>query len=217
MNIINKAVAVVLAVGSAVQAAPVEINFVRVNPANASQNPAAQFKAVLSEVSSSVVRFRFTNTAAIYCSVSEVYYDNRNSAPLSNLMTPLNQFGATFAGGGASPGNLPGGANLSPAFNATSAFSADAVGNPANGLDTPADWLEMDFTLAAGKTFTSVVNAVNNGDLRLGLHVRAIGISGNSDAFVNGGTLQVIPLPAAAWMGLSGLGIAGLAFARRRA
>ncbi|MBL9032963.1 MAG: hypothetical protein JNM80_14800 [Phycisphaerae bacterium] len=216
MNFVTKVgVVVALASAASVVAAPVEIGFTRVTPANAPQNPAAQFKAVLSEVSSTVVRFRFTNTAVIYSSISEIYYDNRNSAPLSSLMSPLNQFGCTFTGGGASPGNLPGGANLSPAFNATAAFSADAVGNPVNGIDNAADWLEMDFVLGAGKTFNSVVNAVANGDLRIGLHVRAIGTTGDSDSFVNGPT-QIIPLPAGAWMGLSGLGLAGLTAFRRR-
>ncbi|MBL9032962.1 MAG: hypothetical protein JNM80_14795 [Phycisphaerae bacterium] len=203
-----------LALSASAMGAPVDIGFARVTPANAPQNPAAQFKAVLSEVSSSVVRFRFTNTAVIYCSISEIYYDNRNSAPLSSLMTPLNQFGATFTGGGANPGNLPGGQNLSPAFSATAVFSADAQGNPANGLDTAADWLEMDFVLGAGKTFNSVVDAIANGDLRIGLHVRAIGTSGDSDSFVNGNPPNVIPLPPAALAGLAGL--AGVAVLRRR-
>lgn len=205
-----------LMMSATAMAAPVDIGFARVTPANAPQNPAAQFKAVLSEVSSNTVRFRFTNTAVIYCSISEIYYDSRNSAPLSSLMTPLNQFGASFIGGGAVPGNLPGGNNLSPAFNATAVFSADAQGNPANGLDTAADWLEMDFILAAGKTFNSVVDAINNGDLRLGLHVRSIGTSGQSDAFVNGNPppSNVVPLPPAVWAGLAGL--AGVAVIRRR-
>ncbi|QYU70689.1 hypothetical protein J4558_11485 [Leptolyngbya sp. 15MV] len=210
--------AVVAALGAplAASASPVNISFTRINPANAPVNPASQFNALVNQVSGTQVSFRFTNTAVIASSVSEIYYDSRGTSPLLTLVTPLIQSGANFVGGGANPGNLPGGQNLSVPFQAVAGFSADATGNPSNGLDVATDFVEMRFNLATGRTYADLLNALANGDLRLGLHVRAIqGPNGGdwSDSFVN--NPYVIPLPPAAATGLAMLGV--LAIRRLRA
>lgn len=208
-----------LAMTGAASASTVNISFVRVEPHNALQNPANQFNCAVSDVvgQPTQVTFTFTNTVSPnYCSISEVYYDDRNPLQLLTLHTPLTQQGCSFTGGGANPGNLPGGSNLSPPFQSVMQFSADAVGNPALGIDAATDYLTMKFDLQPGATFQTVVNALNSGSLRLGLHVRSIG-NGASDAFVSGGgggNTSVAPVPAAASMGLAGL--AGVAVIRRR-
>lgn len=214
MNLSVKLAAVaVLVVAGTAAASSVDVRFSRVT-ANSSQNVASQFLARVSQVSGqpNLVRVRLTNAVGIYSSISEVYYDSRGTSPLNTTIQPtLAQFGASFTGGGASPGNLPGGANLSTAFNAVTLFSADAQGNPSVGIDAASDWLDMTFTLLSGRTFANVVSALNNGDLRIGLHVRAIGNDKKSDSFVS--TPPVVPLPPAAWAGLATL--AGVAAWRR--
>lgn len=202
-----------LAIGSAAMAAPVTVNFTRIT-SNSSQNVASQFTCVVdlfqaaSGGNPEVVSFRFQNAVGIQSSISEVYYDD---GPLLGIAS-LSQQGANFVGGGANPGNLPGGNTIG--FNATQIFSADAQGNPSNGLDVASDYLEMRFNLINGTTFQGIVDSLQSGALRIGMHVRAIGQDGNSDGFVNTPPTVVIPLPGAAGMGIAGL--MGIAAVRRR-
>lgn len=207
--------AATLAVASAAQASSIDIFFGRITNNNV-QNPGSQFKAVLSDVSGqpNKVTFTFTNNVGIASSISEIYYDDRAPLQLLTLQTPLTQVGCNFTPGGANPGNLPGGNVLSPAFNAVQAFSADAQGNPSEGIDTAADSLTMTFTLQGGASFATVVNAISNGTLRIGLHVRAIGTQGGSDSFVNG---NFVPVPPAAMAGGALMaGLLGIGAIRRR-
>jgi len=203
----------VLGLASLASAASVDVFFSRVNPANGgATNPASQFKCVVSDVvgQPGQATFRFTNNVGIASSISEIYYD---SGPLLSLVS-LTQSGCNFTGGGANPGNLPGGGNLTPAFNAVQSFSADAQGNPANGINAAGNYLEMKFNLISGNTFASVVSALESGSLRIGLHVRSIQLPGGgdvSDAFVN--TPSVVPLPPAALAG--GASLLGLMVIRR--
>jgi hypothetical protein len=156
------------------------------------------------------VSFTFTNAVGIASSISEIYFQD---GPLLGAAT-LNQVGTNFAAGGANPGNLPGGNNLTPAFNATELFSADAQGNPSNGIDAASDSLRMTFHLLNNKSFDDCVTAFQTGDLRIGLHVRAIGTGGASDSFVNN-QITAVPLPMTSTLGMAGLSMVMLR--RRRA
>jgi PEP-CTERM motif len=102
---------------------------------------------------------------------------------------------------------LPGGNNLSPPFETTEGFSADSdTPVEANGVN-PGEWVAITFSLIDGQTFADTIAALENGSLRIGLHVQAIAPSGNSDAFINDGTTQV-PEPATTL--LLGSGLIGL-------
>lgn len=192
-------------------AAPVDIFFTRINPANASQNIASQLKAVLSDEGAGQVSFLYTNNVGIASSISEIYYDTGN---LFTGAASLVQVGTNFTAGGANPTNLPGGNNVNPAFVANLIYSADAQGNPSNGVNLASDSLKMVFNLSNNVSYANVVAALANGSLRIGLHVRAIGTGADSDAFVNTGTPVIIPLPAGGVMAMAGL--AGVAAIRRR-
>jgi hypothetical protein len=215
ISAVGMAAAGVLALAGVASATTVNVGFARVEPHNSSQNPAAQFNCAVSDVvgHSNQVTFTFTNNVGITSSISEIYYDDRNPLQLLTLNEPLIQQGCSFAGGSANPGNLPGGNNLSPPFQAIMGFSADAVGNPSVGIDTPTDFLTMNFTLQSGASFATVVSALNSGSLRVGVHVRNIGTNGQSDSFVNS-NVSTVPLPIAAWTG--GAALLGLAGLRRR-
>jgi hypothetical protein len=195
-------------------ATPVDISFTRVEPHNANVNPASQFHCVLDVVTpgpGGKVSFTFTNAVGIASSISEIYFQD---GPMLGAAT-LTQVGTDFTAGGAVPGNLPGGENLTPPFVATEVFSADAQGSPSLGIDTAADSLVMTFNLLNNKSFDDCVAALQSGDLRVGLHVRSIGDGGApSDSFVNGGNITSVPLPQAASLGL--VGLVGLGLARRR-
>jgi hypothetical protein len=208
-GVVCAGIAVALSAGAA-RASVVNLAFTRITN-NASQNVASQFNCAMSDFSATQVDFKFTNAVGIASSISEIYFDD---GPFLQSAPGLTQFGCSFTGGGANPGNLPGGENLTPAFEATEVFSADAQGNPSLGIDTSADYLVMRFTLVSGQTFNDVLAALNSGALRIGLHVRAIG-NGDSDSFVN--SALVVPLPPAATTGLASLiGIGALRVVRRR-
>jgi MYXO-CTERM domain-containing protein len=194
-------------------AAPVNVSFFRVEPHNSSQNPAAQFSVSVDEVipgPGGRVSFTFRNNVGIASSISEVYFDDGTLLGISSIT----QGGASFVGGSANPGDLPGGQNLTPPFHVTQGFLADAQGNPSVGIDTASDFLTINFNLINNKTFADTIWALQTGGLRIGMHVRAIGTGGQSDAFVNNAVTQSVPLPTVGAMGVAGL--MGLGAVRRR-
>lgn len=79
---------------------------------------------------------------------------------------------------------------------ATSAFAADAQGNPTRGIDTAADILGVSYTTTAG--LSGITDAIADGSLRVGLHVRAIGVLGGSDGYVKTGGPAEVPEPCSA-------------------
>lgn len=207
--------ALVAVVGSAsnVMADPVTVSFSRIaNSQNQPQNPAAQLTAIMSDAGAGQIKFRFENdvTNGIAASICDVYFADGTLLGIASISASA---GVSFSQG-AAPGNLPGGNSLNPVFQTTAGFSADS--NPPvapNGVNSSAEWLEITFNLINGKTFSDSVNALHTGELRLGMHVQAIGNGGGSDSFYNTG-LTMVPLPGTAAMGFACLG--GLAAARRR-
>jgi hypothetical protein len=99
------------------------------------------------------------------------------------LSTVNNSGGAGFSR--CDPCRLPAG-NYNPPFVTTATFLASA-GNPApaNGLNSPDDYVEIIFTLQDGMDFDDVIVALNSGALRIGLHITGIYPTGGSDSYVN--------------------------------
>jgi hypothetical protein len=196
-----------LALAAPALAAPVPITFTRIT-SNSPTDVASQFLAVADEGAGNTVTFTFTNTAVVPSNIAEIYFDDNNLLSFNSFVT---QTGTNYALGGTPP-NLPGGNSITPAFSANTALTVSAnPGPPANGINAATDVLTVSYNLLNGATFTDLVDALNSGDLRLGLHVRSIGENEDSDSFVSE---VVIPLPTTA--GLAGLGLAGLAVRRRR-
>ena len=215
------------------RAGHVTLSFQRIEPSNAPNNVAAQFvvdvydQAMAASVHGIAigehdVLFTFRNNVGDASSISEIYFDNRGAAPLIPPPTVHNSIGGytEFQGGGAKPGDLPGGENLSKPFLATASLSADAQGNPDRGVDTSDDIVGIQFATDQNVGFEGVHEALFNGDLRVGFHVRAIG--NESDSFVNSPAPEPaeIPVPLSApepasvvLLLLGGLGLVGF---RRR-
>jgi hypothetical protein len=151
------------------------------------------------------VSFKFTNAGPAAMSITDIYFDDGTLLGIASIINGGS--GVNFSQG-ASPGNLPGGNALSPAFQTTAGFSADS--NPPaqpNGVN-PGEMVTIIFTLINGMTFADTINALNTpGDhLRIGIHVQGFA-NGGSESFVNR-----VPAPGA----LALLGLGGLAAARRR-
>jgi hypothetical protein len=209
--------------------------FTRVSPANAAIDIAAQLSFTVHDDASALanyglvlgsgtnsVLFTFHNAVGEDSSISEIYFDDGTIQQQTAVHNDLG--GSTdFAGGGANPGNLPGGANVAPPFVATAQFSADAQGNPSEGVDTATDIVGIEMDLLGTLTYADVIAALGSGDLRVGIHVRSIDTqldNGKSDSFVNGPPDEaepVVPEPTSllVWTGLiSSIGL--IVYRRRR-
>ncbi len=174
------------------------------NVANAAAGE-SQLAVEVDAVGPNQVSFKFTNTGPLAMSITDIYFDD---GTLLGIASITNGGPSVDFSQGASPGNLPGGNALSPAFQTTAGFSADS--NPPtqpNGVN-PGEMVTIVFNLINGMTFADTINALNTpGDhLRIGIHVQGFA-NGGSESFVNR-----VPAPSA----LALLGLGGLAAARRR-
>ncbi len=223
---------------SVTSAGPVEFSFVNITN-NSNVNVEAQMSMFVAEVSGqpNQAAFIFKNFGSIGSRINDVYFDD---GTLFGIASISNGSGTNFVQN-ASPGNLPGGNTLDPPFitsgNPGAMFSADSSNAP-NGIDNgvntgatfpSAEAIRITFNLINGKTVADVLSALSTPTgytpggapiyaLRVGLHVGSIeGVGANdSDGFVNVPGV-VVPLPAAAWMGMTLLGsVGGVGFFRRR-
>lgn len=134
------------------------------------------------------VLFTFTNNGEIASVIAAVYFDDTNGL-LTNvglidkddvgIYGEYGSAGVDFSMGG-NPSDLPSGGNAG--FFSDSTQTADSPA-PKNGINNNAgEWLGVYFDVAS---FEGVVNALNIGDLRIGLHVTGIAPNGGSESYVN--------------------------------
>ena len=205
-------------------AAPAVLNFYGItsndSTGNAVADGVANLRAEVSDIGESLVRFKFTNNSN-YSSLTDVYFADGALLGISGVASSS---GVSFTGGSASPPDLPGGNSVSPAFQTTAGFLADADSPPTkNGVqnsDATGEWLAIDFSLKSGKTFADVLTALALPGsiptaatpwLRVGLHVQSFA-GGFSESFIN----SPIPEPEIYAMLLAGFGLVGFAARRRK-
>lgn len=162
--------------------------FVDVNPAGAGQ-----------------IAFTFRNVGPAACSITDIYFDD--GAYVSGIFSISSMPGVSFSPN-ASPPNVPGGNNASPAFSTTVGLSADS--NPPaqpNGVN-PGESVVLTLNLQPGKTFADVIAAMNmpGDNFRVAIHVQGFA-NGQSESFIHN-----VPTPGA----LALMGMGGLLAARRR-
>jgi hypothetical protein len=190
---------------------------------------AAQLSVIVSNPTSNFASFTFKNNVGQKSSITEIYFDAASSS-LSGSGRP------TLTGSDSSrknvafsldadPGSLPGGSSITPKFVTSNSdiFSADSDagsgGQMAHGINTPGEWLTMDYKLKSGRTYADVMTELSNGKLRIGIHVTGFA-DGKSASFVNNPFQETapaptpVPVPAAAW--LLGSGLLGLLGVVRR-
>lgn len=154
-----------------------------------------------------VVMFTFYNIGPESSAICDVYFDDGVLFALSQLIDADSggHPGVNFSQG-ANPPDLPGGNLLDPPFSVSAGFLADS--DPAvlhNGVG-PGEWLGVEYTLASEMTYSDVIAYLNDGRLRIGIHVQGIDDpkgEGVSESFVH------VPAPGAATLALAGIGMVG--------
>ena len=158
----------------------------------------AQLTVDVSNPAAAVIRFQLANAGPAASSITDVYFDN---GPLQALSLILNTAGSVEFSPFASPPNLPGGNLLSPPFETTRGFSADSD-SPVQPMGVnPGESLGILFLLEPGTSFADALAGLEDGSLRIGIHVQGFS-SGGSESFVN-----AVPEP----LGLLGVALLALA------
>jgi hypothetical protein len=166
----------------------------------------AQLSVDVTDPGGGTIAFTFHNAGPAASSITDVYWDD---GTLLSIFVITNTAGQVEFSAGATPPDLPGGNNASPAFQTTAGLSADsdAPVQP-NGVN-PGESLTVTFVLIGGQTFADAITALGNGNLRVGIHVQGFA-TGGSESFVN------TPIPEPGTLALVAGGVLALAVKRRR-
>lgn len=140
----------------------------------------AQLQVVVTDEGGGTVRFRFENLGPADSVISEVYFDDGSLLVLS----AVNDGAGVDFEPDANPPDLPGGNLAVPPFQVTQGFLAEAIPAPSMNGVGPTEWVEIDFSLQGGQSFADVLDELDSGALRIGIHVIAFE-SGGSESFLN--------------------------------
>ncbi|MCH9022483.1 MAG: PEP-CTERM sorting domain-containing protein [Planctomycetes bacterium] len=153
------------------------------------------------------VTFTFNNDleeVGVDMVISEIYFDDGSLLSINSI---LNDPPKVVFVQDASPPDLPGGNTLSPPFEVSLGFLIEGGAPPSKKGIGPGQSLSIMFDLINGGTLADVLDELDDGTLRIGIHVIAFADKG-SESFVN------VPEPATVL--LLGLGSLALIRLRRR-
>ena len=153
-----------------------------------------------------VVNFTFYNNSSLQSSVARIYFDDGSLLGIDEI---TNSKGYTAFNTTASPGVLPGGEDLVPPFVANREFTIGSQNPPpwkgVNDGDILNEWVTIRFNLINGGDLYGVIDELESGTLRIGLHVIDLP-EGYSESAI------LIPEPATIML----LGLGALVLLRKR-
>ena len=138
----------------------------------------------------SQVTFKFVNAGPAECVITEIYFQDGSNSLFGFVSVDEALPGVDFKQediGAVSPKNLPGGKSIDPQFIATACFSIEPVNpEPAWGIN-PEEWVAITYSLqskpAPGKIYEDIIQELNDGTLRIGIHVQGFD-DGGSESFI---------------------------------
>ena len=139
------------------------------------------------------INFLFYNQSTIDSAIARIYFDDDAGVLLSIL--DISGDGTSFSQQ-AKPKNLPAGMSLSPAFDATEQLSIAAVAPPPKNGINPGEHATVIFGLSDGFLPGDVTAALNEGTLRVGVHVIAL---------PDGSSVSAVTIPEPATLAIFGL------------
>lgn len=142
--------------------------------------------------------FIFKNDSTVGCSIANIYFDDTGLLAYNSI---INESG-TMIYKDPSPAKMPGWNTVTPSFQSSVSFGDSQLS--VNGVN-PGESLTINFDLIGSTTTTDVINALNNNDLRVGIHLIALP-DGTSEAAIN------VPDPTTFLL----LGLGGLVLKRKR-
>ena len=128
------------------------------------------------------IDFEFHNDSFIDSSIARIYFDDNSLLSVAGI----SEGPGTLFNIPATPSRLPAGQELVPSFETDFGACSDAA-RPHNGIN-PTEWVIIHCNLIGGATPENVTGALNNADLRIGVHIISLP-DGSSEA-------AVIPEPA---------------------
>ncbi len=156
------------------------------------------------------IMFVFSNQGPDQSVISEIYFDNDSPELLSfDSFNEIDVVDIIDYNVGADPSNLPGGQTIS--FTADDSFEPSKP-QPKNGINV-GESLGIVFTLGTGETFDSIIEALCNDEIVVGIH--SIGFANDgSESFVT--KIPPVSVPEPSTISLMLLGLLSIAFARKR-
>ncbi len=152
--------------------------------ANNATDIAGQLSVEVSHSDSNLVLFTFHNNGPNLSSIADIYFDTGTAIGLLDEIVNITSEDDVKFKNGVTHATLPGG-NI---VGFTSDLSATADKSPIKNGVNPGESVTLH--LSTVWDFDDVINALYNGNLRIGLHVQSIAPDGNSDSFIN------VPTPA---------------------
>jgi hypothetical protein len=189
-------------------ASATSFNFTDITGVSSANNAADQIHVDVISGGSGTVRFNFTFDAGDAGIVTAIGFGGSNSGFLTGSPTLFNGSGVSFIAG--SPPNLGGGG-----FTQIYGVERTNAGGVSNGMSN-GETLGVQYSLYSGKVLADIIDSINSGTFKIGLHIQSLDNGGSQKAVLTGNPPPQVP-DAGMTAILLGLGLVSLAVFRRKA